>query len=98
MGRWHRLLVSVLIHPIYFAECCRYTYAAVFSNQILAAATFTQYWTSSASNWKTLEGLVYFIVAPVVLCGINLFGVFVSFKTWLATNQYRLTSAVVWCD
>lgn len=85
-GKWHKKL-----RPVSNVNFFRYTYAAVFATQNLAAATYTEHWTHS----EALEGIDYFSVAPVVICLINFFGVFVGHLLCFESTRL-LTSIVLW--
>ena len=52
----------------------RYTYAAIFAIQIIAAAGFSDYW-SLAQVYQTVA---FYGLAPVAILFINFAGVFVS--------------------
>jgi amino acid permease len=49
----------------------RYTYTSIFANQLVEAATLTNYW-GLAEIWRTL-GL--YVLAPFVIVALNLCGV-----------------------
>lgn len=52
----------------------RYTYTSIFANQLVEAASLTNYW-GLAAIWQTL-GL--YVLAPLVIIALNLCGVKVS--------------------
>ena len=73
----------------------RYTYAAVFATQIVAAASFAQYW-GLAQVYRTV---FFYFVAPFSILFINFAGVFVRHPI-LDSLQIALwlKAPVLWLD
>jgi amino acid transporter len=66
----------------------RYTYTSIFANQLVEAATLTNYW-QLAAIWQTL-GL--YVLAPLVIIALNLCGVKVSHLRRSMAAHKALTS------
>ncbi len=56
----------------------RYTYAATYATQIVAAASFTDYWGLA----QVYQTVFFYFVAPFSILFINFAGVFVRYRVF----------------
>ncbi len=79
MGGWHRILVRVssqrtqAAHYDSSAYRQRYTYSSVFATQLIAAASFTEYWGLA----QVFQTVFFYIIIPIAILAVNFAGVFV---------------------
>ncbi len=71
----------------------RYTYAATYATQIVAAASFTDYWGLA----QVYQTVFFYFVAPFSILFINFAGVFVRYRVFDALQiALWLNFLVLW--